>query len=297
MKKLFGVTVPIITPLDANDQLNEPALRQLTHFLIEKGVDCLYPAGTTGEMLRLATAERKKMAEIIVEEAEGRVPVFIHIGAMALKDTLELAEHAYEIGADGIGAVTPCYFSVNDREMEEYYVSIAQAVPEDFPLYLYNIPQCAANDLQPDVIQKIVDRCPNVIGIKYSFADMSRTLAYLAINQGNFEVIHGADYLFHSLLMMGCAGTVSGVAGVYPEPFVEVYKDFKAGDRERAMKYQKIATAFNHALKGGSNMAYFKAALQMRGIDAGYMRKPQLDLGQEEKEALREELAVLEKML
>jgi 4-hydroxy-tetrahydrodipicolinate synthase len=286
----------MITPLDANDQVNESAIKQLTNFLIEKGVDCLYPLGTTGEMYRLSASERKRVAEIVVNEANGRVPVFIHIGAMGMDETIELSKHACNIGADGIGAVTPSYFSVNDREMEEYYVAIAKAVPKDYPVYLYNIPQCSGNDLKPAVIRNIIDRCPNVIGIKYSYADMMRTLDYKNIDDGKFEVIHGADYLFHSMLMMGCAGTVSGVAGVYPEPFVKVYKAFKDNDQQQAMEYQRIATAFNKALKGGSNMAYYKAALKMRGIDAGYMRKPQLDLTAEEISSLQKDLEIVEKM-
>jgi 4-hydroxy-tetrahydrodipicolinate synthase len=235
------------------------------------------------------------MAEVVVEEANRRLPVFIHVGAMRMDETLVLARHAQQIGADGIGAVTPSYFGVNDREMEEYYVAISKAVPKNFPVYVYNIPQLSANDLMPAVIERILARCPNVIGLKYSYADMARTLEYLRIKEGKFAVIHGADHLFHSLLVMGCAGTVSGIAGVYPEPFVEVYKAFKAGDQRRAMKYQDIGARLAKILKGGSNMAYFKEALRRRGIDVGHMRKPQLDLTATEKSHLGKELEQIEK--
>jgi 4-hydroxy-tetrahydrodipicolinate synthase len=134
-----------------------------------------------------------------------------------------------------------------------------------------------------------------VIGLKYSYADMARTLEYLRIKEGKFAVIHGADHLFHSLLVMGCAGTVSGIAGVYPEPFVEVYKAFKEEDQQRAMKYQGIAARLAKILKGVSNMAYFKEALRRRGIDVGHMRKPQLDLTATEKSQLGKELEQIEK--
>jgi 4-hydroxy-tetrahydrodipicolinate synthase len=296
MKRLFGVTVPMITPLNARDEVNEAALKQLTNFLIEKGVNCLYPTGTTGEMYRLTLAERKKIAEIVVNEVNGRIPVFIHIGAINMNETLELAKHAHSIGADGVGAVTPSYFSVNDREMEEYYVTIAKAIPDNFPLYLYNIPQCSGNDLKPGIAQNIANRCPNVIGIKYSYVDLMRTLEYLKINDGKFEVILGADYLFHTMLIMGCKGVVSGVAGVYPEPYVEIFKAFKENDQQRAGKYQKLATTLYKSLKCGSNMAYYKAALEMRGIDAGHMRRPQLDLTPGEKNRLRKDLEAIEQI-
>ncbi len=297
MKKLSGVIVPMIAPFDANDEINIAALKQLINFLLDKGINCLYPNGTTGEMYRLSIVERKKIAEVVTEETNGRAPVVIHVGSMRMDETLELAKHAYSIGSDGIGAITPSFFSVNDREMEEYYVAIAKAVPEDFPVYLYNIPQCSANDIKPRIINNIVGRCPNVVGIKYSFVDMMRTFDYLNIKNGEFDVVHGADYLFLSLLVMGCKGTVSGVAGVYPEPFVEVYKAFRDGDLKRGMEYQKIAAKFHKALLGGKNMAYYKEALNRRGVEVGHMRLPQLDLNQWEKESLHRELEMLEEEL
>ena len=295
MKALHGVTVAMVSPLDGSDRVDEGALRKLTRFLIAKQVDCLYPGGTTGEMFRLTVAERKRIAEIVVEEAGKRLPVFIHVGAMRLDETVELARHAGQIGADGIGAVTPSYFTVNEREMEEYYVAVAQAVPGDFPVYLYNIPQLSANDLKPPTIEKILRRCPNVIGLKYSYADMARTLEYLQLMGGKFSVIHGADHLFLSLLMMGCAGTVSGVAGIYPEPFVAVYRAFRDGDQQRAIQHQAIGVKLGTVLKGGSNMAYYKEALRRRGIDAGHMRRPQLDLTAEERSQLARALEAVER--
>ena len=295
MKALHGVTVAMVSPLDGSDRVDEGALRKLTRFLIAKQVDCLYPGGTTGEMFRLTVAERKRIAEIVVEEAGKRLPVFIHVGAMRLDETVELARHAGQIGADGIGAVTPSYFTVNEREMEEYYVAVAQAVPGNFPVYLYNIPQLSANDLKPPTIEKILRRCPNVIGLKYSYADMARTLEYLQLMGGKFSVIHGADHLFLSLLMMGCAGTVSGVAGIYPEPFVAVYRAFRDGDQQRAIQHQAIGVKLGTVLKGGSNMAYYKEALRRRGIDAGHMRRPQLDLTAEERSQLARALEAVER--
>ena len=148
MKKLFGVTTAMTTLFTADGAPNVQAMRELTDFLIEKGVNCLYPLGTTGEMLRMTVEERKLVAKTVVEQAAGRCTVFIHVGAMRQEDAIELAKHAYEIGADGIGVVSPQFFGANDREIEEFYVAVAGSVPQDYPVYLYNIPQCAANDIK-----------------------------------------------------------------------------------------------------------------------------------------------------
>ena len=224
MKKLFGVTTAMPTLFTADGAPDVQAMRELTDFLIEKGVNCLYPLGTTGEMLRMTVEERKLVAKTVVEQAAGRCTVFIHVGAMRQEDAIELAKHAYEIGADGIGVVSPQFFGANDREIEEFYVAVAGSVPQDYPVYLYNIPQCAANDIKTCVAQNVANRCKNVIGIKYSYPDFIRTYEYLEINGGDFSVMQGQDKMFFPALMMGCDGTVSGISGVYPEPFVAVYK-------------------------------------------------------------------------
>jgi dihydrodipicolinate synthase/N-acetylneuraminate lyase len=245
-------------------------------------------------MYRLSVEERKAVAETVIEAASGKVTVFIHAGAMTQRDTLELAEHAHVAGADGIGVVTPSFFSVNDREMETYFETVAGSVPHDFPVYLYNIPQCSGNDLKADVAQRIADRCKNVVGIKYSYPDFLRTNEYLRINSGTFSVLVGTDRLFNAALAMGCSGVVSGISCVYPEPFVAVYRAHLEGRGDEARRIQILATRFCEVLRNGSNMSYFKEALRMRGTPAGFMRAPQLDLTPEELNELGRQLRELE---
>ncbi|MBN2979906.1 MULTISPECIES: dihydrodipicolinate synthase family protein [Cohnella] len=286
MKRLYGVTTAMVTPFTKEGEVDLDAVARLTEFLIGKGVHCLYPLGTTGEMIRLSVEERKQVAETVVRTAAGRTTAFIHVGAATQPDAIELARHAHEIGADGIGVVTPIFLGASERELEHYFVTVASSVPADFPVYLYNIPQCAANDLPAGVAQRVADRCPNVVGIKYSYPDFLRTSEYLNVNGGNFSVMQGADRLFLAALALGCDGVVSGVSCVYPEPFVAVYEAYERGDLAEARKWQRIAVRYCEALKSGSNMAYFKEGLRLRGVDAGAMRAPQLDLLPEEAEAL-----------
>ncbi|MFD0677753.1 MULTISPECIES: dihydrodipicolinate synthase family protein [unclassified Paenibacillus] len=293
MKHLYGVTTAMVTPFDKQGKVQLDKVEELAEFLISKGVHCLYPLGTTGEMLRLSTEERKSVAEAVVKTANQRVTVYIHVGAMNEEDTIALAKHAYEIGADGIGIVTPVFFGANDKELETYFVKVASSVPDHFPVYLYSIPQCAANDIKPEVAQRVADQCKNVIGIKYSYPDFLRINEYLTINQEDFSVVPGADRLFLPALAMGCEGVVSGVSCVYPEPFVAVYNAYKENDLNKARKMQRLATKYCEALKSGSNMSYFKEALKLRGIDAGLMKAPQLNITSVE---VRELGAVLKKL-
>lgn len=292
MKELYGITVAMVTPFTKDNQVDLEGIAQLTNMLVEKGVNCLYPCGTTGEMLRLSVEERKAVAEAVVKAAAGRVTVFLHCGAMNQEDTIALVQHAQAIGADGAGVVTPVFFGQNARELEEYFVAVADSV-KDFPIYLYNIPQCAANDLPVSVVENVKKRCPNVVGLKYSYADINRTIDYINVNGGGFSVLHGCDRALVAMLALGAKGTVSGIAGVFPEPFVAAYKAYTEGDLAKAQQLQKICVKFCDALRCGSNMSYFKEALKMRGIQAGYMRKPQLDLEEAEIAALREQLEAI----
>lgn len=292
LKKLYGITVAMVTPFDGDGHVDLGAVGMLSRMLVDKGVNCLYPCGTTGEMLRMTVSERKAVAETVVKAAEGKATVYIHCGAMTEEDTIELAMHARDIGADGVGIVTPQFFGANDRELVGYYKRVAGNVP-DFPIYLYNIPQCAGNDLTPTTVDRITDACPNVIGIKYSFADINRTIDYVHAKKPGFSVLHGCDRALTGMLALGCDGTVSGIAGVFPEPFVAVYEAYTQGDMERAGKLQDVCIRFCDALKRGTNMSYFKEGLKMRGIPAGYMRRPQLDLEPEETKRLGQELEML----
>ncbi len=293
MKKLYGITTAMTTPFDKFGAVDVGSLEEQVRFLISKGVDCLYPVGTTGEMLLCTLEERKLIARTVVEAAAGDATVFVHVGAIAQTDTIELARHAERIGADGIGVVTPPFHVMNERALEEFYCAVCGAVSENFPVYAYNIPQLSGTDLSPEVLQRIMDRASNLIGIKYSFPDMSRILDYLTVNDGNISVLPGADHLLLPSLAMGCDGVVSGCSGPYPEPFVEIYRLFNEGEWERARQVQIAVNRVIVALRGGADMSIFKAALTRRGVPAGFVRKPLVELPHEEMASV---MAVLEEL-
>lgn len=288
VRKLYGVTTAMTTPFTGSGELDLDALGQQADFLIERGVNCLYPCGTTGEMYLMSEAERKLVAEAVVKRAAGRATVYVHCGAMDPGEVVRLAKHAHGIGADGVGVVTPAYFGVSPRAMVEYYRDVCAALPATFPVYAYVIPQLAKNDVDFETMQAIADACPNVIGVKYSFADMRRMVEYLKVRNGRFSVVFGPDDLFLPALVMGCDGTVSGCSSCMPEAFVEVFRAFEAGDLAAARALQLRAFDLTVALKRGADMSVFKNVQALRGVRGGYMRPPLRDLAEDEVEALRE---------
>lgn len=291
MKKLYGVITAMTTPFTADGKVDTAALEEQTEYLIEKGIQCLYPCGTTGEMYLMSAEERELVAETVVKKAAGRVTMFIHVGAMTVDETIRLAQHAHKIGADGVGVVTPSYFTVNDRAMVEYYKTVCAALPDDFPVYVYVIPQLAHNDISAATMEQIAAACKNVVGVKYSFADMRRINEYLQVRNGNFSVVPGADDLFLPALVCGCDGVVSGCSGPFPEAFVAVYKAFQSGDLEGARKAQVAATELVKLMQFGGDMSIFKNILTFRGVTGGHMRKPLLDLTDEQVAQLKQQVA------
>lgn len=291
MKKLHGVITAMTTPFTADNRVDVAALEAQTEFLIQKGVQCLYPCGTTGEMYLMSAQERELVAETVVKKAAGRVTVFIHVGAMTVDETIRLALHAHQIGADGVGVVTPSYFTVDDRAMVEYYKAVCSALPEGFPVYVYVIPQLAHNDISASTMEEIAAACKNVVGVKYSFADMRRINEYLRIRNGSFSVVPGADDLFLPSLSCGCDGVVSGCSGPFPEAFVAVYNAFQHGDLEGARKAQIAATELVKLMQFGADMSIFKNILTFRGVPGGHMRKPLLDLTEAQVALLKEKVS------
>ena len=218
MKKLFGVITAMTTPFTQDGKVDTAALEAQTEFLIQKGVQCLYPCGTTGEMYLMSAGDRELVAETVVKKAAGRVTVFIHCGAMTEEETIRLAQHAHKIGADGVGVVTPSYFGISPRAMVEYYKRVCAALPQDFSVYVYVIPQLAKNDITAQTMEEIAAACKNVVGVKYSWPDVRRVNEYLQVRGGEFSVVPGADDLFLPCLVCGCDGVVSRRLWRYTRP-------------------------------------------------------------------------------
>lgn len=287
MKKLYGVVVPVVTPLTEEDRIDTVSLERLVDYCIDSGLQAIYPCGTTGEMMYLSVEERKLVAETAVRQAAGRVPVYIHVGAWNLKDTIDLAEHAVAIGADGIAVVTPAFFSVKEPGLVDYFTAVARRVPKDFPVYLYAIPQCAVNDISPEVAQASSRICPNIIGIKYSYPDMTRIQQMIRIHDGAFSVLVGPDHLFAAVAAMGGDGVVSGNAQIIPAYYEKIWDCLQNKNYEEATSWQHRTNLLNEKLCAINNIAAYKVMLKRDGIIATTkMRRPMENLTPEQEAEL-----------
>ena len=269
-----GVIVPLLTPYtEQGNGLDEGALRAHVQWLIDKGIHGLMPCGTTGECALLTMAERKRILEVVIDAAGGRVAVMAHVGTATTRETIELARHAQEHGADAVSVVTPYYFTLPDDALVAHYCRVAEAVAAT-PVFLYNIPQNTGNNLTADVADAIVARCPNVSGIKDSSGSLAALQAYTKVGHGSFHVICGSDRLICQALQVGACASVSGNANVFPEIVVALFHAFWRGDLDGARHQQERLDQVRNALGNGGSLSLLKRALELRGLKGGPVRAP-----------------------
>lgn len=270
---LKGLIVAMMTPFSEQGELQEDNVAELAGWLISKGIHGLFVCGTAGEGLLMSNAERQRVAEIAVATAAGRLPVIVHVGALNTRDSIELAQHARAIGAQGAGIVTPGYFPLDEECLIQHFALIANAVP-GFPVYLYNLPSMAKNVITPRVLAESVSRAPNIIGIKDSSRGVDVLLDLAAAVPPGFDIIVGSDGILLQGLQAGAVGGVSALSSVFPEPGVKVYNAFIQGDLETAQAQQVLIGKLRDAVKTGPYLAAYKEALRWRGVPAGFPRRP-----------------------
>lgn len=289
---IHGVIPAVLTPFTQEGKVDEAALRKYVDFLIEKGVHGLFPLGTNGAGPLLTLAERQLVAETVVSQASGRVPVILHAGAISTEETISLTVHAYETGAQAAAVVAPWYFPHDDRSLEAHFSAVAEAVPQ-LDLYLYNIPGNAKNDLKPGLVKRLARKYSNIKGVKDSSKDLSRLQDYIAVLGPEYTVVVGTDALVLPALLMGASGVVSAVGNCFPEVIVEIINAYYEGDLDRAKELQYRANRVRDALKNGPYITPYVEALKFRGLDLGYAKAPLRGLTDDESQNLQSGLKAL----
>jgi dihydrodipicolinate synthase/N-acetylneuraminate lyase len=208
---LRGRLAAAVTPLrDGGAALDEAAFAPYVDFLAAGGLDGILALGTTGEGILLSTGERKQAAELYVDAARGRLEVAVHCGAQTTADTVELARHASDIGADAVAVIGPPYFAYDDEALYRHFAAAAEAAAP-LPFYLYEFKARAGYSIPLSVIERLGDR---VAGLKVSNRPFEAVEPYLTTG---LNVFIGAEALVEEGLARGAVGSVSGLAAAFPE--------------------------------------------------------------------------------
>jgi 4-hydroxy-tetrahydrodipicolinate synthase len=236
MKKNSGTFVAIVTPFDAQEEVNEAALvaQVERQALAGNGVFC---AGTNGEFYTLSAAEKVRVAEICVSAAAGRVPVLAHIGEISTHETIALGRQIQKLDIAAVSVVTPSFIACTQDELIAHYRRVADAVAK--PVYLYNIPARTGNTIDPATARVLADH-PNIVGIKDSAGSQESLDGFLAIarERADFDVLVGPDSLILHGLRNGAAGCISGLGNISPVTLRAIYDAHQAGDAVAADQHQ-----------------------------------------------------------
>ena len=271
--EIKGVIVPLLTPMNDDETINEKELRNQVNRQIESGIHALFPLGTNGEAYILSREEKEQVLKIVVDEAKGRVPVYGGTGCISTKETIELSLKAKEIGVDVLSIITPSFAAASQDELYEHYKEVAEAV--DLPIVLYNIPARTGNALAPATVEKL-SKIPNIVGVKDSSGNFDNMLQYIEKTRyrKDFAVLSGNDSLFLWCLLAGGRGGIAGCANVFPSTMASIYDTFIAGNLDKARELQDSIRSFRDCFKFGNPNTIVKTAVSLLGYPVGKCRKP-----------------------
>ena len=211
---LRGALAAALTPLkDAGEALDEIAVAPYVDFLAAGGVDGLLALGTTGEGFLLPVEQRRRAAQLFVEAGRGRLQVAVHCGAQSTWDTVELAAHAADIGADAVAVMAPPYFTLDEAELLSHFSAAARAAAPT-PFYIYEFAARSGYAVPVSVLEQLREAAPNFRGLKVSDTPWERFAPYLL---EGLDIFVGPESLIPQGLAAGAVGAVSALASAFPE--------------------------------------------------------------------------------
>ncbi len=271
-----GVLTALVTPF-RDGVVDERALETLVEAQVDAGVDGLVPCGSTGEAATLSHAEHRRVIEIVVSAARGRVRVLAGTGSNSTSEAIALTRHAKEAGADGALLISPYYNKPTPEGIVQHYTTIASETA--FPLVVYNIPGRTASNLLPGTLARLAE-IEQVVGVKESCGDLHQVAQLIAATPAGFRVLSGDDWATLPILALGGAGVISTASNVAPADVVELVRAFRAGDLGRARDVYYRLLPLLDALFCETNPIPVKAALAMRGVIHEELRLPLVPITQ-----------------
>ncbi len=271
MRKLEGIIAPMATPLTRDEKIDVKTTRTLVDFLIEGGVDGLFPLGTSGEFALFDREERKTLVETVVDQTNGRVPVIAGVSDPSLENVLGFAKDAEDVGADAIVATPPYYYATGEDGLFSHFEKIAQKSAP--PLIVYNIPEWTHLFVPPSVVQRLAEN-QLIVGMKYTEYNLLNLLRFLKVASKRIAIFTGSDAMAFTNLEFGGSGGIIGVANVVPKLASSVFDEFRSGNLEAARSAQSNLLPIIEAIGVGRFPAGLKEAMRIVGMPVGGVKSP-----------------------
>ena len=233
-----GIIPPILTPITADEKVDEIALRSLVDFVIEGGCSGILAFGSNGEFYMMEEDEMTEALAILMDQVAGRVPVYMGIGAIRTSKCIRLAKMGVKMGAKGISILQPMFIKPTDEELKAHVRAIAASVGETAVL-LYNNPGRCGYAMSQDLVEELAHTVPNLVGMKDSSGDLTQTIEFIRRNADvGFKVMCGKDTLIYSGMAVGAVGAVCSTANFLPELVCSIYDKYVAGDIKGSLEAQ-----------------------------------------------------------
>ena len=270
----FRGSIPaIITPM-RNGSIDEAALRRHIDWVIEEGSHGIVPVGTTGESPTLSHEEHKRVVEIAVDQARGRVPVIAGTGSNSTAEAVDFTRHAEAAGADAALVVVPYYNKPVQEGLYAHFKAVAEAV--SLPILIYNVPSRTVTSISVDTIDRLARDCPNIVGVKDATADLARPSQQRLMTGERFIQLSGEDATALGFNAHGGTGCISVTANVAPRLCAEFQEATLRGDYGAAIRIQDRLMPLHSALFVETSPVPVKYAVSLLGLCEFDVRLPLL---------------------
>lgn len=272
MELCKGIIPALLTPFTETEEVDYKALRIHVRKLMKAGVHGIFCLGTNGEFYALNETEKMKIVETVVDEVDGKIPVYAGSGEIATRTVIHLTNEFDKLGASAVSIVTPYFINPSQHELYEHYGRIARET--HLPIILYNIPSRTHVNLEPETVVALERDFTNIVGIKDSSGDINLIENYIEKTSDSFKVLCGNDGLILDALLLGSTGAVAGTSNVIPNILVGLYNEYLKGNVEGARMWQNRITPLREDGNMGTAPSVVKVQANLAGYPVGKSRMP-----------------------
>jgi len=285
----------MVTPFDKNREIDYKALENVTRHLIEAKSDAVVVSGTTGENPTLTLEEEQEILYCVKSTVSGQCKVIMGAGSNSTDTAIASSKKAQELGADAILSVVPYYNKPSQQGMKEHFGAIAKSV--DIPIILYNIPSRTGVNMEPSTIAFLAKEYPNIVALKQSNPNLDLISEIKMLCPDDFAIYSGDDSLTLPMLSLGAYGVVSVASHVAGNEIKSMIHNFKSGQINAALNMHKILYPLFKKIFISPNPTPIKALLSKMGIIENYVRRPLVEVGEQQRLELTECLEALKNQM
>jgi 4-hydroxy-tetrahydrodipicolinate synthase len=271
LDQLRGCGTALVTPFKKDESIDDAALRRLVEYQIDEGVDFIIPCGTTGESVTLTPEEQVRVIEIVIESADGRVPVVAGAGSYNTREVINQINRFSKLGIDAILSVTPYYNRPTQEGLYQHYRAIAEST--DLPVILYSVQGRTGCNLEPATVARLA-QLNKIIGIKEASGNIGQIVEIALLVNENFRIFSGDDAIVLPVAALGGAGVISVVSNLLPKAVSDLCHECLTGRFDQARKLNRALAPVFKAMFIETNPIPIKAALAMIGMIEEVYRLP-----------------------